>query len=104
MGFRWRTLDHAAARGIAINKLESHVEGDPDLRGFIGISEEVRNGYEKIRVAFKIKADASEGQQRVGAVGPAGLPGFRHRIAPRTGIRRGRWPAKPNQRTEGVAR
>jgi uncharacterized OsmC-like protein len=55
---------HAAARGIAIDEVESLLEGDLDLRGFLGISEEVRNGYENIRVTFKIKADAPEGQLR----------------------------------------
>jgi uncharacterized OsmC-like protein len=53
---------HAAARGIAIEEVESHLEGDLDLRGFLRLSEEVRNGYENIRVAFKIKADASDEQ------------------------------------------
>jgi uncharacterized OsmC-like protein len=53
---------HAAARGIAIEEVESHLEGDLDLRGFLGISEAVRNGYESIRVSFKIKADATEEQ------------------------------------------
>jgi len=55
---------HAAARGIAVEEVESHLEGDLDLRGFLGISEEVRNGYENIRVTFKIKADATEEQLR----------------------------------------
>ena len=53
---------HAAARGIAIEEVKSHLEGDLDLRGFLGISDEVRNGYENIRVTFKIKADATEEQ------------------------------------------
>ncbi len=55
---------HAAARGIAIHEVESHLEGDLDLRGFLGISDEVRNGYDNIRVSFKIKADASAEQLR----------------------------------------
>ena len=55
---------HAAARGISIEEVESHLEGDLDLRGFLGISEDVRNGYENIRVTFKIKADAPEEQLR----------------------------------------
>lgn len=55
---------HAAARGIAVEEVESHLEGDLDLRGFLGISEEVRNGYENIRVTFKIKADATKEQLR----------------------------------------
>lgn len=55
---------HAAARGIAIHEVKSHLEGDLDLRGFLGISDEVRNGYDNIRVSFKIKADASAEQLR----------------------------------------
>ena len=51
---------HAAAQGIKIEAVESRFEGDIDLRGFLGMSEDVRNGYENIRVTFKIKADAPE--------------------------------------------
>lgn len=49
---------HAAIRGIRIDELESEVEGDIDLRGFLGLSTEVRKGYENIRVKFKVKTDA----------------------------------------------
>src|SRR5262249_18440193 len=41
---------HAAARGIAIDAVESSLEGDLDLRGFLGLSDRVRNGYEGVRV------------------------------------------------------
>lgn len=51
---------HAAARGIKIESIESSFEGDLDLQGFLGLSDKVRNGYENIRVRFKIKADAPE--------------------------------------------
>ncbi len=51
---------HAAARGIKIESIESSFEGDLDLQGFLGLSDKVRNGYENIRVTFKIKADAPE--------------------------------------------
>lgn len=54
---------HAAARGIQIRKVESRYEGDLDLRGFLGISEEVPVGYKNIRVYFKIEADISEDQK-----------------------------------------
>ncbi|MHC4409610.1 MAG: OsmC family protein, partial [Planctomycetota bacterium] len=37
---------------------ESHVEGDIDMRGLLGIDENVRNGYEGIRLSFKVKGDA----------------------------------------------
>lgn len=48
----------AAARGVKLTEVESTVEGDMDMRGILGLSDEVRNGYEKIRVSFKIKGDA----------------------------------------------
>jgi uncharacterized OsmC-like protein len=51
---------HAAAQGIKIDAVESKFEGDLDLRGFLGMNEDVRNGYEDIRVTFKIKADAPD--------------------------------------------
>lgn len=51
---------HAAARGIKIESIESTYEGDLDLQGFLGLAGKVRNGYEGIRVTFKIKADAPE--------------------------------------------
>jgi uncharacterized OsmC-like protein len=49
---------HAAVRGIQIEELESEVEGDIDLRGFLGIANDVPKGYTDIRVRFKVKADA----------------------------------------------
>ncbi len=51
---------HAAAKGIEIKGVESRLEGDLDLRGFLGLSEDVKVGYENIRVFFKIDADVSE--------------------------------------------
>ena len=48
---------HAAVRGIKLDEVESEVEGDLDLRGFFAISDEVRPGYEEIRVNFKVKTD-----------------------------------------------
>ncbi|GAB61262.1 MAG: OsmC family peroxiredoxin [Candidatus Jettenia sp.] len=49
---------HAAIRGIKLDEIESELEGDIDLRGFLGLSNEVRKGYENIRVNFKVKTDA----------------------------------------------
>lgn len=49
---------HAAAQGIRIDEVESQLEGDLDLHGFLGLSDEIRNGYDNIRVKFRIKADA----------------------------------------------
>lgn len=50
---------HAAARGIQVASIESKLEGDLDLRGFLGLSDQVRRGYKQIRVNFTIKSDAS---------------------------------------------
>ena len=49
----------AAARGVTLHSVESTVEGDIDLQGILGLSREVRNGYQQIRVSFRIDADAS---------------------------------------------
>ena len=49
---------HAAAQGVKIDEVESTLSGDLDLQGFLGMSEKVRNGYERIKVNFKVKSDA----------------------------------------------
>ena len=49
---------NAAARGIKIKALKFTIEGDIDLRGFLGLSEEVRPGYQNISVNYKINSDA----------------------------------------------
>jgi uncharacterized OsmC-like protein len=48
---------HAAVRGIHIEQLESELEGDLDLRGFLGLSENVPKGFTNIRVNIKVKTD-----------------------------------------------
>jgi uncharacterized OsmC-like protein len=52
----------AAARGVKLNKVEAKIEGDIDLRGLLGLSNEVRNGYQGIKVSFEIDGDASPEQ------------------------------------------
>lgn len=54
----------AAARGVTLTEVEAKVEGDIDLRGILGLSGDVRNGYEKIRATFTIKGDAPEEKLR----------------------------------------
>jgi uncharacterized OsmC-like protein len=56
-------IAHASAKGIKVKAVESRLEGDLDLRGFLGISEDVKVGYENIRVYFKIDADIPEEQK-----------------------------------------
>ncbi len=52
----------AAVRGIKLNKVESTVEGNIDLRGILGLSKDVRNGYQEIKVSFEIDGDATRDQ------------------------------------------
>ncbi len=54
---------HAAAKGIEIRGAESRYEGDLDLRGFLGISEDVPVGFQNIRVSFKVDADIPEAEK-----------------------------------------
>jgi uncharacterized OsmC-like protein len=49
----------AQNRGIQLRSVEATVEGNHDIRGILGDSD-VRNGYNDIKVSFKIDADASE--------------------------------------------
>lgn len=49
---------HAAVRGIEVEELESQLEGDIDLRGFLGLDATVPKGYTAIRVTFRAKAPA----------------------------------------------
>src|SRR6476661_2306502 len=49
----------AAVRKISLESAESRVEGDIDLRGILGLSGEVRNGFSQIRVSFRVRGDAS---------------------------------------------
>jgi uncharacterized OsmC-like protein len=53
---------HAAARGIVLESLECTLEGDLDLRGFLGLDEDVRPGYESIRVTFRATGDLDDDQ------------------------------------------
>ena len=48
----------AAARKVRLTEVESTLEGDMDVRGALGLSDEVRNGFEQIRVTFRVKGDA----------------------------------------------
>jgi uncharacterized OsmC-like protein len=54
----------AAVRKINLESVESRIEGDIDLRGILGLSDEVRNGFQQIRVSFKVRGDASPEQLR----------------------------------------
>jgi len=55
----------AAARGINLTEVESTVEGDIDLMGILGLSDQVRNGYQQIAVRFKVRGDDPEKLRQV---------------------------------------
>lgn len=66
---------HAAARGIRIERVESSLEGDLDLQGFLGLDSTVRNGYQQIRLNLRIKANVTEEQLReLSDLGPTYSP------------------------------
>jgi uncharacterized OsmC-like protein len=48
----------AAARGVTLTAVTAKIDGDIDLRAILGLTDDVRNGYEKIRVSFEIEGDA----------------------------------------------
>lgn len=50
----------SAARGVKLTSVESTVEGEMDIQGILGLSDQVRNGYRSIRVDFKVEGDAPE--------------------------------------------
>lgn len=54
----------AAARGIRLHEVESVIEGEMDIQGILGLSDEVRNGFSKIRIDFTVKGDAPEDKLR----------------------------------------
>lgn len=67
---------HAAAKGISLKSVESRLEGDIDLQGFLGLAP-VPKGYKEIRMFFKIDADAP--QEKIAEIlnlGPTFSPVF----------------------------
>lgn len=50
----------AQNRGIQLRSVESKLEGTMDIRGILGVDNDVRNGYDDIKVTFKIDADATK--------------------------------------------
>ena len=51
---------NASARGIRIDGLELDLEGTLDLRGFLGLSETVRPGYDAVKVTGRVRSEASD--------------------------------------------
>lgn len=49
---------HAAVRGIAIAGVSSRIEGDMDVRGLLGMADDVRKGFHHVRVTMTVDSDA----------------------------------------------
>jgi len=68
---------HAAAKGVVIRSMESRLEGDIDLQGFLGIKDDVPRGYQEIRMYVNIDADAPpEKLEEIVRLGPTYSPVF----------------------------
>jgi uncharacterized OsmC-like protein len=50
----------AQNRGIQLRAVTATLEGGMNIQGILGIDKDVRNGFDGIKVDFKIDADASE--------------------------------------------
>ena len=54
----------AAARGVKLTEVTSTLEGNSDLQGALGLDDDLRNGFDDIKVSFHVKGDASEEKLR----------------------------------------
>jgi uncharacterized OsmC-like protein len=52
----------AAARGVTLTEVESTLEGNCDVQGALGLNDDVHNGFDDIKVSFKVKGDAPREQ------------------------------------------
>ncbi len=50
----------AQHRNIQLNSVTATLEGGMDIQGILGIDSDVRNGFDGIKVTYKIDAEASE--------------------------------------------
>jgi uncharacterized OsmC-like protein len=68
---------HAAARGIEVEHVESSLDGDLDLQGFLGLDPTVRKGYQQIRMKMRIKGNVTDEQlKELSNLGPTFSPVF----------------------------
>lgn len=56
------TAYNAAARGIEVRDLRFDLEGELDLRGFLGMDPDVRAGYQGVRVTCRLDTDAPDAE------------------------------------------
>ena len=49
---------HASVNNINLDEVKVKAEGDMNVRGYFGISDDINRGYERIRVDMQVKSDA----------------------------------------------
>jgi uncharacterized OsmC-like protein len=49
---------HAAVRGLTIAGVRSSIEGDMDVRGLLGMADDVRKGFQHVRITLTVDSDA----------------------------------------------
>ena len=54
---------HATSRGMQLEGIDIDVEGDVDMRGFAGITNDVRPGAQQFRVKVNIKSSSASKEQ-----------------------------------------
>ena len=54
----------AQNRGIQLKSVTASLEGSMDIQGILGIDSDVRNGFDDIKVKYKIDADTTPDQIR----------------------------------------
>lgn len=55
---------HAAARGIPLDAVESELEGELDLHGFLGLDPKVRRGFKSITMNVRLTGSLNEAQKQ----------------------------------------
>ena len=81
----------AAARKVRLTEVESTLEGDMDVRGCLGLSDEVRNGFTHIRVQLPRQGRRAGGEaarDRRARAGALGRLRHGHATACRSQVRR----------------
>ena len=49
----------AAARKVTLTEVSSRLEGELDARGALGLDDSIRNGFQRLSVAFSVRGEAS---------------------------------------------
>ena len=49
----------AAARKVTLTEVSSRLEGELDARGALGLDDAIRNGFQRLSIAFTVRGEAS---------------------------------------------